>query len=513
MSYLFFGNPNTYISQVDQTQGSLHVISPNYFDIGDEGNLEVTWRVRQDFIDEMHRRGKKVVPFLANHWDKTKGIKALETAASRDKLAKEVATQIENYNLDGVNVDIEGVNEKYRDAHTDFIRLLREYVPNHKEVSVAVAANPNGWKTGWHGFYDYPGLAKYADYLMIMAYDESWEGRDSPIGPVSTLNFFERSVQYAINQGVPKDRIVVGLPFYGRIWTPGGPTAEGTELIGRGLSSTTIEKLINDFNADVQYDEQKHSTSAEFTIPNGQTAYAGSTKLTPGDYIIWYDDERAIKQKLLVPNKYGIKGTGSWALYHETPETWNYYTAWLNRFFFTDVSLNYWAADSIRRVSDKGWMKGTKETTFSPSKTLTRAEGATIIVRALGHEGEVPTNYQFEDTRNHWARQEIELARENGYIQGKSNTTFDPNASLTRQELAKILHNIFNFPVAANTTNPFQDVSPSRWSYNSIIALHQRGVIGGYNDGTFRPNMVSSRAHMATFMDRLLEDFEQKRNE
>lgn len=50
-------------------------------------------------------------------------------------------------------------------------------------------------------------------------------------GPVSSLSFFERSIQYAINQGVPKDKIVAGLPFYGRMWKLDGPTLEGKTLL------------------------------------------------------------------------------------------------------------------------------------------------------------------------------------------------------------------------------------------------------------------------------------------
>lgn len=78
--------------------------------------------------------------------------------------------------LDGVNVDIENVTEKQRTQYTELVRRLRESLPSDKEVSVAVAANPSGWNTGWHGSYDYAELGKYADHLFIMAYDEHYQG-------------------------------------------------------------------------------------------------------------------------------------------------------------------------------------------------------------------------------------------------------------------------------------------------------------------------------------------------
>lgn len=327
MSYVFFGTLSSYVTQVDRTKGSLHMVSPNYFDINKEGQLEITWRLQNSFISEMQKRGIKVVPFLANHWNVTAGINGLN---NREQLARDIAAAIELYNLDGVNVDIEGVGHAYRDAHTDFVRLLRKYIPSHKEVSVAVAANPNGWKTGWHGFYDYSALAQYASYLMIMAYDESWESPDSPIGPVSSKSFFERSIQYAINVGVPKNKIVNGLPFYGRMWKLDGPTLENRSINGMGLSSTRVEPLVTKFNGKIQFDELTQTPYATFTIPTGQNTFIGSTKLTEGNYVIWYENDKSIKAKLQLPKQYGIKGTGSWALAHETPDTWDYYTISLN---------------------------------------------------------------------------------------------------------------------------------------------------------------------------------------
>ncbi|MDQ0255754.1 spore germination protein YaaH [Evansella vedderi] len=515
MSYIFFGNPSTYIQQVDDTKGSLYVASPNYFDINKNGDLEIIeWRINTSFINEMHRRGKKVVPFLANHWDITAGVNGLE---KRDKLARDIAAAIERYNLDGVNVDIEGVprsgnhsgvTRNYRDEHTDLIRLLRQYIPKHKEVSVAVAGNPNGWTTGWHGFYDYKGMAQHADYLMIMAYDESWASPDSPIGPVSSLSFFERSLQFAINEGVPKNKIVNGLPFYGRIWKLDGPTLEGRNITGQGLSSRRVAPLVRQFNGRVHFDNRSQTPYATFTIPSGQEAFLGTTKLTRGEYVIWYENERSIKAKLQLIPKYGIKGTGSWALTHETPDTWNYYTLWLNGRYFTDVPHNHWGASNIMAVANRGWMGGTSSTTFSPAMDLTRAQGAVILVRALGLTDSTSQSNVFTDTRDHWARREIEIARAHGIVSGIGNNRFGPEDPLTREQLAAILQNIFKFDFNRPSRSPFPDISPNDWSYGSILAIQQKGYLSGFEDGTFRPRSRSTRAQMAALMHRMAAEFE-----
>lgn len=509
MSYIFFGSPNTYINQVNATKNSLHVVSPNYFDITKDGTLSITWTLQTSFIDEMHKRGKKVVPFLSNHWDSTAGINGLN---QRKQLSADIAAAIEKYNLDGVNVDIEGVGAAYKDAHTDFIRLLRQAIPSHKEVSVAVAANPNGWTAGWHGFYDYKKISDYADYLMIMAYDESWESPDSPIGPVASISFSERSIQYAINQGVPKDKIVYGLPFYGRLWKLDGPTLENKAITGLGVSSTRVEPVVKQFRGNISFDDKTQSSYANFTIPQGQSYYIGSRKLTEGKYVVWFENERSLKAKLRLPAKYGIKGTGSWALYHETPDTWNYYTAWLNGKYFSDVKPGYWAENNIQYVSQQGWMLGTTSTTFSPTTNLTRAQGAVILVRALGKDNLTPKSYAFTDVKGHWAQKEIEVARELGYLHGVTPTRFAPNSLLNREQLATILNNIFKYDVSDQPSESvFIDMATTDWSYPAVFAIYQQGHIQGIGDGKFGPKKSTTRAEMAALMERMSADILAKR--
>lgn len=321
MSYLYFGNTQSYISQIDKTQGNLNLVSPSYFDINSDGSLKVTSQFDSNFVKEMHNRGIKVVPFLSNHWDRTIGRAAL---ANREKLATQIADFIIKNNLDGVQVDIENVTEVDRDSYTDLVRLLREKIPANKEVSVAVAANPNGWTKGWHGSYDYKELAKYSSYLMIMAYDESYQG--SPEGPVASLGWVERSIQYAINQGVPAEKVVLGIPFYGRYWKEGESQSAG----GVGISNSRVDELLAKYGGTVDFDEKTQSPKATITIKEGDptTTIAGKV-LTPGTYHVWYENHDSIKAKLQLIHKYSIKGSGSWSLGQESTSIWQSYRSWM----------------------------------------------------------------------------------------------------------------------------------------------------------------------------------------
>ncbi len=320
MGYLYSGTDHQQIEYVNQTGQTLDTVSPSYFNIQEDGSLTLNY-VSTYLIDSMHAKGIKVVPFLSNHWDRTAGINALKDV---ETLSTQIADDIEEYNLDGVNVDIENVTHEQRDQYTQLVKLLREKIPSHKEVSVAVAANPNDWQTGWHGSYDYSALAQYADHLFIMTYDEHYEG--GAAGPVAGIQFVEDSIQYALSK-TTADKIVIGVPLYGRVWS-----LDDNRIVGKGISSKTIQDILNNCESTVTYDETSQSVKAEFTITEQSTRYTvgGDFVLQPGKYVVWYENDQSYEAKLGLVEKYNLKGAGSWALGQEDPSIWDHYEEWVN---------------------------------------------------------------------------------------------------------------------------------------------------------------------------------------
>ena len=316
MTYLYGGTVSQQIAKVKQA-GSFDTVSPSYFDINSQGKLVVN-TVSTQLVNEMHAMGIKVVPMLSNHWDRNGGKLAL---ANPESLAAEIAENVKKYNLDGVNVDIENVTQTERDKYTRLVAELRRLIPAEKEVSVAVAANPNGWTTGWHGSYDYEALAQHADYLMIMAYDESWQGSEA--GPVASYNFVKKSIEYALKYA-PAEKIVVGVPFYGRIWSENG------DFNGYGIGLSVISSMLTDYNAKITYDTASRSPKAEFTVKSGDKEYTvGGKKLSPGNYTIWFENQRSISNKINLVHEYNLKGMGSWALNQATDSILSGLSPWL----------------------------------------------------------------------------------------------------------------------------------------------------------------------------------------
>ena len=489
MSYIYFGSNASQMEYISLAQDTLAVISPSYFDLNQDGSLKIN-KISESYVNTVHDKGIRVVPFLSNHWDRESGKNALNRVG---QLSNEIAAAVERYNLDGVNVDIENVTHKERDQYTELVRQLRAKIPDGKEVSVAVAANPKGWNTGWHGSYDYRQLGEIADHLFIMSYDEHYQGGEA--GPVASLPFVESSVQYALKQQVPSSKIVLGIPFFGRLWAADGSTK------GLGVSINRVEDIISKYNGKVTYSETSRSPAVEFTLTDSDSLTVTGKKLPPGDYIIWYENSSSIKEKLALVDKYDLKGAGNWSSGQETRDVWSYYDLWLNGRYFADI-FHHFAKDEIIQAVKKGYMRGTSDTHFSPDDGLTRAQAAAVVTRVKKlHSG---GDILFSDIKGHWAEKEIASAAAAGYLQGYPDGTFQPERKMSREEMASLLSRLIQSDVQ-RVTSPFVDVAEDRWSYREITALAQAGILNGYDDDTFRPEKPLTRGEMASLLERLPE--------
>ena len=305
---------------VDRTNGSINQVAPTCLDLTSKGNLDITSDLTHEFVNQMHERGILVTPFLSNHWVRSKGRAAIK---NKENLANEIVNTILEYNLDGINVDIENLTPEDKDGFSELVRLLSEKMPKDKILSVSVAANPEAKETGWQGSYDYAKLGEYSDYLFIMAYDEHSQG--GACGPVASFEFVEKSIQHALKY-VSRDKIVLGIPLYGRYWK------EGEEVSGEAVVIGAVPSLISKNKGIVKYDENIGEACVTFSIDNPKIkSKINGITLEDGNYTIWYPNEESIKVKLKLVNQYNLLGVGVWALGQEKIEFWNYYKNELNQ--------------------------------------------------------------------------------------------------------------------------------------------------------------------------------------
>ncbi|WP_052339287.1 S-layer homology domain-containing protein [Gorillibacterium massiliense] len=475
---------------VDQTKNGLDTIMLPFFSLSNDGSLIVSPLLDQSFINDMKSRNVRTVAYLNNEWSRALAQAAL---TNRESLARQIADAISTNHLDGINVDLENMPPSDKDRLTDFVRLLRQSLSPEKEVSIAVGAIPDADAASYMGAYDYAALAKWADHLTIMAYDESYEG-SSDAGPVASVSFVERSLQYALAR-VPANQIVLALPLYGRMWSA------DLSVKGMGLTEKTIQSLIQKFHGTITTVQGK-AAKAVITVPAGANPVVNGKTLSPGTYTIWYDNEASRKEKLLLVSKYGLRGGSYWSLGQESANLWDYSVLWLNGAYFTDAE-GHWAANWIASAAQSGWLSGTAPSRFEPDRSLTRAEAAAVLMKAYSGNGLSLTKGEMPFTdipANYWGEQAISWAWKSGVVTGATATTFAPQMKVTREEWSLMLYRAANHLATGESTLPFSDMLPKRWSYTAVSSLYQQGIISGYTDGTFRPNASITRAEMSVML-------------
>ena len=167
---------------------------------------------------------------------------------------------------------------------------------------------------------------------------------------------------------------------------------------------------------------------------------------------------------------------------------------------YKDVNKGYWAFTSIENLNDKELIKGYIDGTFKPNSSITRGEAATIIARALNLKA--TTSPKFTDVSNtYYAYGAIAAVSEHGILTGREAGKFSPEGKLTRAEMAAILTRAYKLTGSGSVA--FKDINSNHWAYSYVQTLVANKLVGGFEDNTFRPNVLITRAEFAVFLDRV----------
>jgi hypothetical protein len=165
---------------------------------------------------------------------------------------------------------------------------------------------------------------------------------------------------------------------------------------------------------------------------------------------------------------------------------------------FRDVAPADTHHDAIVRLTDAGVVRGCTATTFCPQGSLTRAQMASLLARALALPA--ADGPRFPDVEGSHTAAVTALAAA-GIADGYPDGTFRPHDPVTRAQLASFLAAAFDLPDRAHR---FPDVRPGDPHAGAIGAASGAGLVGGFADGTFRPGQAVTRAQAASMLDRAL---------
>ena len=170
------------------------------------------------------------------------------------------------------------------------------------------------------------------------------------------------------------------------------------------------------------------------------------------------------------------------------------------------LSIGANAADvGFRQDSDRNYFKyinGFEDGTVRPDGVLTRAQGAKMLYYVLDLDLKEQSEKDFSDVaQSFWGYSAISALSNAGIINGYAGNVFKPDKGLTRAEFATIVARAMKIDVAGKKANAFKDVG-GHWAEGSIAALSEKKFIGGYGDGTFRPNSYLTRAEAVKMINK-----------
>lgn len=157
----------------------------------------------------------------------------------------------------------------------------------------------------------------------------------------------------------------------------------------------------------------------------------------------------------------------------------------------------------LKKKAD-AYIQGRTDEMFAPDDCITRAEASVLIARIIADQRDIQGSSPFTDIKeSDWFYNAVVALSEKGIISGYEDGQFNPDEKLTRAELSEILSK-FIFSNNYEMVKEFSDVSNSDWFYEAMCKMLNEGYIAGYGDNTVRPSQPVTRAEIVTIINRML---------
>lgn len=310
------GNISTTLSE----SKGVNVICPTWFKLKDN-NGNISSLASSDYVNYCHNQGVKVWGLVKNLDLDSESIDVnyvLTHTSTRQRLVNQIIAQALQYNLDGINIDFEQLNKsEIGDAYIQFLRELSIKCENNDLVLSTSVYRPEVYNS----VYCYGEQSYFVDYIALMAYDQHY-GQQSGEGSVAALDWVEESLQKTIDEGVPAEQILLGVPFYTRLWkltpTTNDENSEVPYLISReNLGLTTAKQWMN------------NNISEPVWLEDCKQWY-GEIEKNGIIYKMWLEDETSLAERLKLMQEYKLGGAAFWSSALDNIQAWDVIIKYIN---------------------------------------------------------------------------------------------------------------------------------------------------------------------------------------
>ena len=275
------------------------VVSPTWFFLNDgEGGFDNASSAA--YVEQAHAMGLEVWALVNNmdyevYGDRLKAV--MNETTKRTRLVQELVNAVTAVGADGLNVDIENLPS---DAGRGFVQFIRELSLACHRKGLVLSVD-NYVPTAWTAHYDRKEQGIFADYLIVMGYDEHYQGSEA--GSSASLDFVTSGLEKTLAQ-VPAEKVILGVPFFTRVWKGTGAKPDSSLL---NMNATA--ELLAKYGAQPAWDAAMGQNYAEFTMDNVRAR-------------VWIEDAESMAARLAAVRSSKPAGLAAWRLGMETPEVW-----------------------------------------------------------------------------------------------------------------------------------------------------------------------------------------------
>lgn len=298
------------------TCSGMNVVSPTFFAFSDtDGNIRSV--ASSTYVSAAHDKGYEVWALFSNQFEGDDGElgefdgsttdEVLAYTSKREAAVAQIIQLCKDYGIDGINLDFERIKapSESENAASNYLQFVRELgVACHQNDIIFSIDN---YVPLYTSHYDRAEQNTFADYLVIMGYDEHYAG-GGEAGSVASLSFVEQGITDTMNAGVPAGKIINGIPFYARIWYT--DSAGALYYYGDVTMTEAAQYAAN------------HSVTPEWREEEGDSyiTYLGDDGNT---YEIWTESADSVDRKMQLITKYELGGVSCWKLGQEDSSVWS----------------------------------------------------------------------------------------------------------------------------------------------------------------------------------------------
>ena len=288
---------NTFDSVVAKTKG-MNVIAPTWFSLTDNnGNYRSL--ASKDYVTKAHARGLQVWALIDNFSADVQTETLLASTSTRRRLIDSLIADVEQYDLDGLNLDFESLKTE---AGVHYIEFIRELSIPCRQKGIILSVD-NYVPARYNSFYNLKEQGIVADYVIMMGYDEHFAGGEP--GSVSSISYVKNGISGML-EDVPKEKLINAVPFYTRLWTEAGDGSITSKAMGIADAKKWVE-----------------NNQVELTWQADTAQYYGEKQTNDGAQFLWMEEERSLKEKMNVVRQNDLAGVACWKLGFEDSAAWD----------------------------------------------------------------------------------------------------------------------------------------------------------------------------------------------